>query len=149
MKKMGVYKMPSSRAAPVPHPLILVVDDESRIADTLALILNSNGYRVEAAYDGAAALEICRRSAPDLVLTDVVMPGMNGVELAITIRQLFRPCPILLFSGQAETSEILQDAKQRGYDFELVAKPIHPKKLLARIRELLGPQGARQQRARA
>jgi CheY-like chemotaxis protein len=148
MTQTRVYQTPSKPAADVPGPFIVVVDDEKRIADTLALILNSKGYAAEAAHDGASALEICRRRVPDLVLSDVVMPGMNGIELAIAIRQEFRGCHILLFSGQAETSEILEDAKRRGFDFELLAKPLHPEQLLTRIKELLGPHDARQQRVR-
>jgi DNA-binding response OmpR family regulator len=148
MTETRVYQMASSPAADLPQRFIVVVDDERRIADTLALILNSKGYAAEAAHDGASALEICRRRVPDLVLTDVVMPGMNGIDLAIAIRQQFRSCHILLFSGQAETAEILEDAKRRGYDFELIAKPLHPEELLLRIKGLLGPHDARQRRVR-
>jgi DNA-binding response OmpR family regulator len=143
MNDTRVYQMPASPAADLFAPFIVVVDDEKRIADTLVLILNSEGYAAEAAYEGASALELCRRKAPDLVLSDVVMPGMNGIELAIAVRQQFRDCYILLFSGQADTAEILEDAKRRGYDFELLAKPLHPEELLIRIRELIGSRGAR------
>ena len=73
-----------------------------------------------------------------------VMPGMNGIELAIAIRRQFPGCHILLFSGQAETMEILEDAKQRGYDFELLAKPLHPEELLTRIEKLIGRKNPRQ-----
>ena len=146
MTKTRVYQSPSNPAADVPGPFIVVADDEKRIADTLALILVSKGYAAEAAHDGTSALEICRQRVPDLVLSDVVMPGMNGIELAIAIRQQFGGCQILLFSGQAETLEILEDAKRRGYDFELLAKPLHPEQLLAKIKELLAPHDARQQR---
>jgi CheY-like chemotaxis protein len=65
---------------------ILVVDDEKRIADTLALILRSKGYVVQAAYDGMQAYEICRTVIPRLLISDVVMPEMNGIELAIKVR---------------------------------------------------------------
>jgi DNA-binding response OmpR family regulator len=147
MKNTRVEHMPS-RAGVLPRPFIVVVDDERRIADTLVLILNAKGYRAEAAHDGASALAKCRQKSPDLVLSDVVMPGMNGVELAIAIRQQCPRCPILLFSGQAETTEILEGARRRGYDFELLAKPVHPEELLARIRELIGPENARQQLGR-
>lgn len=128
-------------AVDLQRPFILVVDDEKRIADTLVLILNTKGYDAEAAYDGTEALEICRQKLPDLVLSDVVMPEMNGVELAIAIRQQFRDCQILLFSGQAETVEILEDAKHLGYEFELLAKPLHPEELFLKIKELI-EQGA-------
>ena len=144
MKDTRVYRMPSRAAADLPKPFILVVDDERRIAETLALILESKGYAAEAAHDGASALEICRQRLPDLVVTDVVMPGMNGIELAIAIRLQFPGCRILLFSGQAETLEILEDAKRRGYDFELLAKPLHPEELLKKVKELIGPRDVRQ-----
>jgi CheY-like chemotaxis protein len=148
MTKTRVYKMPSASPVDMPKPFIVVADDERLIADTLVLILNSKGYAAQPAHDGTSALAICRQRAPDLVLSDVVMPGMNGIELAITIRQEFPRCHILLFSGQADTVEILEDAKRRGYGFELLAKPLHPEQLLTRIRELLGPRDARQPRAR-
>jgi len=143
------HRAPISSAGDLPRPSIVVVDDEKRIADTLALILNSKGYVAEAAHDGTSALAICRERAPDLLLSDVVMPGMNGIELAIAIRQQFPHCHILLFSGQAETMEILGDAKRRGYDFELLAKPLHPEDLLRKIKQLIGPRGPREQRPRA
>jgi CheY-like chemotaxis protein len=125
------------------RPFIVVVDDEKRIADTLALILDSKGYSAEAAHDGESALEICRQRIPDLVLSDVVMPGMNGIELAIAISQQFRECQILLFSGQADTAAILEDAKCQGYDFKLLAKPLHPDELITKIKDLIGPPDAR------
>jgi CheY-like chemotaxis protein len=147
MSGTRVYQMPSGPAADLLGPFIVVVDDEKRIADTLALILDSEGYSAEAAYEGASALEICRQKVPDLILSDVVMPGMNGIELAIAVRQQFPDCYILLFSCQADTAEILEDAKRRGYDFELLAKPLHPEELLTRIRKLIGPHDARRRLA--
>jgi CheY-like chemotaxis protein len=144
MKDTRVNHWPLRGAAALPKPFILVVDDERRIADTLALILNTKDYAAEAAHDGASALEICRQRLPDLVVTDVAMPGMNGIELAIAIRRQFPDCRILLFSGQAETLEILEDAKRRGYHFELLAKPLHPEELLKKVKELIDPHDARQ-----
>lgn|SRR5689334_14846995 len=119
-------------------PDILVVDDEKRIADTLALILRSKAYCVATAYDGRQAYESCRRGAPRLVITDVVMPEMNGVELAIKVRSEMPDCAVLLFSGQAATADMLRDAQERGFDFELLAKPVHPEELLAKVREIIG-----------
>ena len=139
-----VHQMPSKPAAELSRPFVVVVDDEKRIADTLVLILKSKGYSAQAAHDGASALAIFRQKVPDLVVSDVVMPGMNGIELAIAIRRQFPACHILLFSGQAETMEILEDAKQRGYDFELLAKPLHPEELLTRIEKLIGRKNPRQ-----
>jgi CheY-like chemotaxis protein len=148
MSNARIRQMPARPAGDLPRPFIVVVDDEKRIADTLALILNSKGYAAEAAHDGESALQICRRKNPDLILSDVVMPGMNGIELAIAVRQQFPGCHILLFSGQAETAEILEDSTRLGYEFELLAKPLHPEQLLIRIKELIGPHDARQQLGR-
>jgi len=119
---------------------ILVVDDEQRIADTLTLILRSQGYNVQVAYDGASGLEIYRTMVPDLVISDVVMPRMNGVDMAIAIRKEFPNARILLFSGQAVSADMLDEARGRGYDFELLAKPVHPNELLKKVNELIGPQ---------
>jgi CheY-like chemotaxis protein len=147
MSGTHVYQMPTRHATDLLRPFIVVVDDEKRIADTLALILDSKGYSAEAAHDGESALEICRRRTPDLVLSDVVMPGMNGIELAIAVSQQFRDCHILLFSGQADTAAILEDAKRQGYDFELIAKPLHPEELVRKIKDLIGPPDARRRLA--
>jgi DNA-binding response OmpR family regulator len=117
---------------------ILVVDDEKRIADTLTLILRSKGYAVATAYDGVQAYESCRNVTPRLVISDVVMPKMNGIELAIKVRSEMPPCSVLLFSGQAATADMLQDASARGFDFELLAKPVHPDDLVNKVRDLIG-----------
>ncbi len=111
-------------------PKILVVDDERRIADTLGEILELAGFHVAIAYDGWEALERAARFHPDYLLSDVLMPQMNGVELAIAIRKTYPSAKILLFSGQAGISEILLDGQKQGFEFELVAKPIHPSKLI-------------------
>lgn len=114
---------------------ILIVDDQRLIADTLAEILTNAGFDAVAAYDGWDALDKAARFHPHWVLTDVLMPRMNGVELAITLRQKYPQSSILLFSGQAGISEILQDGMRQGYQFELIAKPIHPAKLIERLKE--------------
>lgn len=121
---------------------VLVVDDERRIADTLAIILNAKGYPTTAAYDGAAALQSCRECPPDLVITDVVMPGMNGIDLAIAVRQLLSGCHVLLFSGQAATADLLDEARVRGHEFTLLAKPLHPEALLREVERLIGAGGS-------
>lgn len=129
-------------AAMPDRPDILVVDDEKRIADTLALILRSRDYVVTTAYNGLEAYESCRQVTPRLVITDVVMPLMNGVELAMKLRTEMPGCLILLFSGQAATADMLHEANARGFQFELLAKPVHPELLLAKVRELIGADPA-------
>ena len=111
-------------------PRILVVDDEMLIADTCAEILALAGFDVRKAYEGFTALEIASQFRPDYLLTDVLMPQMNGVELAIWIRKTLPSAKILLFAGQAGISEILLRAQEQGYEFEVLAKPIHPIKLI-------------------
>ena len=117
-----------------PKLRVLVVDDEKVIADTLAIILNKAGYNASAAYTGNQAVDLARSERPDLVITDVIMPDMNGIEAAIHIREFLPACKILLFSGQAATVDLLEDARVHGHEFEILAKPIHPGDLLAKLR---------------
>jgi CheY-like chemotaxis protein len=77
---------------------VLVVDDERVIADTLAIILNQNGFDASAVYTGTAAVDRARETKPDLIISDVIMPDMNGIEAAIRIRKVLPGCKILLFS---------------------------------------------------
>jgi CheY-like chemotaxis protein len=113
------------------RPVVLVVDDESAIADTLSEILIRTGYAAMPVYDAEEALETALLMPPELLITDVVLPGMSGIELAIKIRRIFPDCKILLFSGQAATSDLLDSANRTGHKFELLSKPVHPKDLLA------------------
>jgi CheY-like chemotaxis protein len=116
------------------RPKVLVVDDEKLIVDTIAEILQNAGFHVATAYDGWTALEAARLFHPDYLLSDVLMPRMNGVELAIAIQKMHPAARIVLFSGQAGISDILQSGQQRGLHFELIAKPIHPLKLIERLK---------------
>jgi CheY-like chemotaxis protein len=120
------------------RPSILVVDDQEIIADSLLDILNGAGFRAVVAYDGASALRMAESAPPDYLLTDVVMPLMNGVELAIAIRKKYPATRIVLFSGQAGIADILLQGKQQGYEFELIAKPIHPDKLIDQLKGIQG-----------
>jgi CheY-like chemotaxis protein len=118
-------------------PTVLVVDDEHIIADTLSIILSRSGFSTLTAYDGLAGLEIARSSMPDLIISDVVMPGMTGVELAITVTQTIPSCKILLFSGQAATLDLLEKARNAGHNFTTLSKPVHPTDMLRRVSECL------------
>jgi CheY-like chemotaxis protein len=117
------------------RPVVLVVDDESIIADTLAEILTRSGYDGIAAYDGDSALETALLRPPEMLITDVVLPGMTGIELAITVRRVFPDCKIILFSGQASTADLLAAAREEGHHFTLLNKPLHPQDLLTRVSE--------------
>ncbi|MGA3131074.1 MAG: response regulator [Terracidiphilus sp.] len=124
------------------RPTVLVVDDESAIAETVTEILSRSGYAAMTAYDGAEALEIAMLSPPELLITDVSLPGMSGIELAITVRRIFPDCKILLFSGHVATAELLVRAQRAGHTFTLLSKPLHPRELLVRVAESLGAVGS-------
>ncbi len=134
---------PSARANSH-RPRVLVVDNESVIADTVAKILSLSGIPAIAAYDGNEALGTALLKPPDLLLTDVVLPGMNGIELAITIKRVYPECKILLFSGLATTADLLANARRAGHRFTLLNKPVPPQELLATVAEHLDANGAGQ-----
>ncbi len=115
-------------------PKVLVADDERVIADTLAIILNQSGFTATAVYSGEKAVETARTLEPDMLISDVIMTDMNGIDAAIQIRQILPKCKILLFSGQAATADLLDRARVQGHEFEILAKPVHPQDLLARLR---------------
>ncbi len=115
------------------RPSVLVVDDECAIADTLSEILNRSGLDAIAAYDANAALDLALVKPPDVLITDVVLPGMSGIELAITVRRIYPDCKVLLFSGNAATSSMLESATRAGHNFVLLNKPVHPTEMLSRV----------------
>jgi len=116
------------------RPKVLVADDERVIADTLAMILNQSGFEARAVYSGEKALELASAFHPDMLISDVIMADLNGIEAAIRIRALLPNIKILLFSGQAATADLLEKARAKGYEFEILAKPVHPQDLLTRLR---------------
>ena len=119
------------------QPRILVVDDERLLADTTASILRRAGFVAKTAYDGFEALESMSSFRADYLLTDIMMPAMNGIELAIAITKMYPRTKILLFSGQAGITEILEDSRTKGFEFPLLAKPVHPSKLVEGLKKLL------------
>lgn len=115
-------------------PKVLVADDERLIADTIAIILNSSGYCACAVYSGEMAIGKASSFLPDMLISDVVMGGISGVEAAVEISAMLPRCKILLVSGQAVASDLLQKAREQGHTFEMLVKPVHPKDLLDRLR---------------
>jgi len=114
----------------------LVIDDEKFVADSLAMILEGDGHEAVAVYDGSSALEKIKSFTPDCVISDVIMPGLNGIEVCSAIGEQFPNCQILLFSGQASTSELIEKARGQGHLWELLPKPIDPEELLAKVTSL-------------
>jgi CheY-like chemotaxis protein len=115
-------------------PRVLVADDEQVIANTLVIILNQNGFEGRAVYSGEKAIESLEEFQPDMLISDVIMTGMTGIEAAIEVRNRLPKCKILLFSGQAATADLLERARAQGHEFEILAKPVHPTDLLAKLR---------------
>jgi DNA-binding NtrC family response regulator len=112
--------------------VIMVVDDEPLVADTLAMILNHAGYHAVRAYDARTALEMASVQAPDLLISDVAMPEMNGVELALGMMAMAPQCKVVLFSGHARSVDLMR-AYDAGYEFPLMAKPMHPREMLGQV----------------
>ncbi len=112
---------------------VIVVDDEQRIADSVKDILADSGHAAVAVYDGLSAVNIAKESCPDVLLCDVLMPEMNGVETAVAIRQLCPHARVLLFSGHASVSDIVSRARAAGHHFEFLPKPIRPTELLQKL----------------
>jgi FixJ family two-component response regulator len=112
--------------------VVLVVDDEPLVAETMALILSGAGFAAVAVKNGREALTVAQNVRPAFLLTDVQMPGMSGVQLALTFTTEFPECKILLFSGRA-TAKDLMPAVRAGIEFPMLAKPIHPTEIIKYI----------------
>jgi FixJ family two-component response regulator len=118
--------------------LAYVVDDEETISTTLALILNGNGFEAVAFTEPLKALSAAALRCPDFLITDVSMPLLNGIELGIQFKALYPTCMVLLFSGAITTAPLLKGAGQRGFEFTILAKPVHPSDLLETLKEMKG-----------
>jgi DNA-binding response OmpR family regulator len=120
-----------------PVPRVFVVDDEPVIASTLAAILQMNGFSAKFFTCPLEALTAARLKAPDLLISDVAMPGISGVDLAVQMRAQYPTCKILLFSGQTATLDLLEGARAQGHDFALLLKPVHPTELLFEVGKVI------------
>jgi CheY-like chemotaxis protein len=103
------------------------------VASTLAAILQMNGFSAKFFTCPLEALTAARSKAPELLISDVEMPGISGIDLAIQMKVQFPTCKILLFSGQAATLDLLQQARALGHNFDLLLKPIPPTEFLLEI----------------
>jgi CheY-like chemotaxis protein len=109
-----------------PTTRLFVVDDEPTIAATLVTILRMNGYSARFFTRPIEALAAARHDAPDLLISDVNMPVLTGIELAILMRERYPELKILLLSGQLASRDLLELARTRGHGFPLMMKPVHP-----------------------
>lgn len=117
------------------RPKVLIADDERVIADTLAAILNQGGFEARAVYSCVKALEVAPAFRPDLLISDVIMSEMNGIDAAIRIKAILPDIRVFLLSGQTATGELLKRQNAAGYGFEVLTKPLHPRDLIARLLE--------------
>jgi len=115
---------------------VLILDDEQVIANTLALILNRSGFVARAVYTAESAIEIARELSPNVLISDVIMQGTTGIDAAIRICEIVPDCHVILFSGQAATADLLERAEANGHRFELLVKPVHPRALLDRLKNI-------------
>jgi CheY-like chemotaxis protein len=113
-----------------PSLRVLVVDDDILVADTLAMVLNFRGFEAVTAYSGEDAIALARLASYDMLVTDVMMEPMNGIQAALAIRDLQPTCRVLLLSGNERAAFLLQEAHSAGYAFEILAKPVHPTVIL-------------------
>jgi len=113
-------------------PIVLIVDDDHLVADTLSIIFQRAGFCALKAYDGKGALAIANSIQPDILVSDVDMPGMSGVELAMVLLQIIPECRVLLFSGHATLADLAL-ARAAGHDFPLLSKPVHPAEMLKTV----------------
>ena len=116
------------------QPLVLVADDEPRITKLVSIALQAEGFRVVSSNSGEDALRKAEEIRPDVVLLDIVMPDLDGIEVMQQLREL-RPVPVILLTAKGSTSD-----KAKGLDLgadDYVAKPFHPDELAARVRAVL------------
>ena len=113
---------------------ILVVDDDTALAEMIGIVLESEGYAPEFCADGAEALDVFRRTHPDLVLLDVMLPGLDGIQICRLIRGE-SGTPIIMLTAKSDTTDVVAGLEAGADDY--MVKPFNPKELVARIKTRL------------
>ena len=103
------------------QPSILVIDDESAILDTLRILLKNEGFDVSTAQGGKAGLEALKSSAPDIVLSDIRMPQVSGLDILAAVKEQDPETPVLLMTAQATLQSAIQAVNQGA--FQYIMKP--------------------------
>ncbi len=116
---------------------IVVIEDEPDILEVLQYNLNREGYRVRSCRDGRDGLDLVRQSDPDLVLLDLMLPGLDGIELCRQLKQdpLTRPVPVIMVTAKGEESDVVLGLGMGADDY--VTKPFSPRELVARVKAVL------------
>jgi CheY-like chemotaxis protein len=122
---------------------VLVIDDEPIVAETLAIVFKNAGYETRAVHSAEAAIAVLETEqwVPQFAIVDVHLPGMNGIDLAAMLKAQYPQVRVSLFSGRAETADLLEVARQQGHSFDVIAKPVHPSVFLAMASSFLGDVG--------
>jgi len=115
---------------------ILVVDDDVALAEMISIVLRGEGYTPFQAFDGAEALAGLSETKPDLILLDVMLPGVDGIEVCATIRET-SGVPIIMLTAKGDTTDVVRGLESGADDY--VVKPFNPKELVARIKTRLRP----------
>jgi two-component system response regulator MtrA len=115
---------------------ILVVDDDTALAEMIGIVLRTEGFDPAFCEDGAQAVEIFRATKPDLVLLDLMLPGLDGIEVCSRIRAE-SGTPIIMLTAKSDTADVVKGLESGADDY--MVKPFNPKELVARIRTRLRP----------
>lgn len=115
-------------------PRILVVDDDPAINEMLTIVLEAEGFETESVTEGAEAVPVFRAYEPDLILLDLMLPGMNGVDICREIRKE-SAVPIVMLTAKTDTVDVVLGLESGADDY--ITKPFKPKELVARIRARL------------
>jgi two-component system response regulator MtrA len=115
---------------------ILVVDDDTALAEMIGIVLRSEGFETSFCGDGSEAVAAFRAFSPDLVLLDLMLPGMDGIEVCSRIREE-SGVPIIMLTAKSDTADVVKGLESGADDY--VVKPFNPKELVARIRTRLRP----------
>jgi len=118
---------------PSGKPRALIVDDEEVIADTLAMILNRDGFEARAVYTCREAVALAPEFQPGILISDVLMSDINGIDAAIQIRAQVPEVQVFLLSGQSVAAELLSQSQAPSLGFEVLVKPVHPRDLLSKL----------------
>ena len=125
--------------APPLAPRVLIVEDDPNVAEVVARYLEREGYRVETTADGAVGLERALQDLPDLVVLDLMLPSMGGLEVCRRLREV-APVPVIMLTARGEEADRIAGLELGADDY--VAKPFSPRELTARVRAVLRRAGA-------
>jgi two-component system response regulator MtrA len=115
---------------------ILVVDDDTALAEMIGIVLRTEGFEPHFCEDGGAAVDAFRSAKPDLVLLDLMLPGLSGIDVCARIREE-SGVPIIMLTAKSDTADVVKGLESGADDY--VVKPFNPKELVARIRTRLRP----------